>query len=339
MRDVVDEIFYNQRADLIALICGSIFAAFAIRGIATYGQAVILARIGNNLVARYQRRMFDHLMKLDIGFFNENRSGYLAAQINQNVTGIRDLLGMTLTSVARDVVVADRAGRRHGRAGPGAVADRLADRAAAGLHGELPDAPPAPGDARIGRGELAPDRRHAGGDAGHRRGQGLHHGRPAVAQDVGRHRRRREPRQQDRPRLRAPDADRRGAGRLRHFRRHRLCRLPAAYYSQPPGGTVAFITALLLAYDPARRLARLQVDAGALAGQCAHDLRDPRPRAAVSATCRTPPNSPSGPARSASTTSPSAIPTACRCCMASASWPTPAGRRPSSAPPAPASRR
>jgi ATP-binding cassette subfamily B protein len=67
-------------------------------------QAVLLAKIGNNLVARYQRRIFDHLMKLGVGFFNDTRSGRLAAQINQNVSGIRDLLGMTLTSVARDAV-------------------------------------------------------------------------------------------------------------------------------------------------------------------------------------------------------------------------------------------
>lgn len=104
MRDVVDEIFYSKRSELIAFICLLILGAFVIRGLATYGQAVILAKVGNNLVARYQQRLFDHLMKLGIGFFNENRSGHLAAQINQNVGGIRDLLGMTLTSVARDVV-------------------------------------------------------------------------------------------------------------------------------------------------------------------------------------------------------------------------------------------
>src|SRR5690606_6413874 len=33
----------------------------------------------------------------------------------------------------------------------------------------------------------------------------------------------------------------------------------AAYDQQPPGAVFAFITALLLAYDPARRLARVQV--------------------------------------------------------------------------------
>jgi ATP-binding cassette subfamily B protein len=104
MRDVIDQIFYKQRGDLIVLICVTIMAAFVIRGIATYGQAVTLAKIGNNLVARYQRRIFDHLMKLGVGFFNDTRSGRLAAQINQNVSGIRDLLGMTLTSVARDAV-------------------------------------------------------------------------------------------------------------------------------------------------------------------------------------------------------------------------------------------
>ena len=104
MRDVVDEIFYHRRADLIAVICGAIAITFVIRGVALYGQAVVLAKIGNNLVARYQQRLFDHLMKLGVGFFSETRSAHLAAQINQNVNGIRDLLGLTITSVARDAV-------------------------------------------------------------------------------------------------------------------------------------------------------------------------------------------------------------------------------------------
>ncbi|MCO5072342.1 MAG: ABC transporter ATP-binding protein/permease [Rhizobiaceae bacterium] len=104
MRDVVDELFVRQRQDLVILICGAIFVAFAIRGLATYAQAVTLARIGNNLVATYQRRVFEHLMRLGIDYFSEKRSGRLAARINENVTGIRDLLGITLTSVMRDLV-------------------------------------------------------------------------------------------------------------------------------------------------------------------------------------------------------------------------------------------
>ncbi|NMG40768.1 ATP-binding cassette domain-containing protein [Chelativorans sp. ZYF759] len=105
MQPLVDDIFYRQRYDLVPWISGAVAAAFIVRGFASYGQAVILAAIGNNLVARYQKRLFDHLLRLGLDFFNDTRSGRLAARINQNVLGIRDMLGMTLKSIAGDAVL------------------------------------------------------------------------------------------------------------------------------------------------------------------------------------------------------------------------------------------
>lgn len=102
MESVVNEAFANRRADLVAWICGAIFIAFVLRGFATYGQAVALSKIGNNIVANYQRRLYSHLMTLSVGFFSEARSARFAAQINQNINGIRDVLNMTVTSIARD---------------------------------------------------------------------------------------------------------------------------------------------------------------------------------------------------------------------------------------------
>lgn len=104
MQSVVDEAFANRRADMVWIICGSILVAFVLRGFATYGQAVTLSKIGNNIVARYQRRLYDHLMTLSVGHFAEARSAHLAAQISQNVNGIRDVLNLTVTSTARDLL-------------------------------------------------------------------------------------------------------------------------------------------------------------------------------------------------------------------------------------------
>ena len=104
MRDVIDEIFYKQRADLILIICAAVVVTFILRGLASYGQAVSLARIGNNLVARYQRRVFAHLMALGFDFYATSRSGQLAARINENINGAREILSVTLTSIARDFV-------------------------------------------------------------------------------------------------------------------------------------------------------------------------------------------------------------------------------------------
>ncbi|WEX11748.1 ABC transporter ATP-binding protein [Chelativorans sp. AA-79] len=104
LKYITDDVFVERDWNAAWMIAGAIVVVFAIRGVASYGQAVLLAQVGNNIVARYQRRMFDHLMRLDVGFFTGTRSGQLASRIAQNVTGIRDLLNLTLAALARDVV-------------------------------------------------------------------------------------------------------------------------------------------------------------------------------------------------------------------------------------------
>lgn len=105
MPPLIDQVFYERRFDLAVWICIAVVLVFLVRGLASYGQTVLLARIGNNLVARYQTRIFDHLMRLGLDFYGSERSGRLAAQINENVLGIRDMLSMTLRSIAGDAVM------------------------------------------------------------------------------------------------------------------------------------------------------------------------------------------------------------------------------------------
>ncbi|MDY8109205.1 ABC transporter ATP-binding protein [Fulvimarina sp. 2208YS6-2-32] len=104
MRDVIDEIFVEGNRTAIVTLPIIVFLTFVVRGFASYGQGVLLARIGNNIVARYQRRLFEKLTELSVDFFADNRSAHLAARINQNVSGIRDTLNLTITSLARDVL-------------------------------------------------------------------------------------------------------------------------------------------------------------------------------------------------------------------------------------------
>ncbi|MCO4317226.1 ABC transporter ATP-binding protein/permease [Phyllobacterium sp. 21LDTY02-6] len=102
-KDVINQIYYERRGDLIMPISLSIFGAFVLRGVATYVQSVTMARVGNNIVARYQRRIFDHLMKLGLDFYQDTRSAQLAARINQNIGGVRELLDIVVTTIGKDV--------------------------------------------------------------------------------------------------------------------------------------------------------------------------------------------------------------------------------------------
>lgn len=104
MESVINETFAHKRADLVWIICAAIFIAFMLKGLASYGQAVALTKIGNAIVARYQKRLYSHLMTLDLGYFSEARSARIAATVSQNVNGIRDTLNLTITSLARDAL-------------------------------------------------------------------------------------------------------------------------------------------------------------------------------------------------------------------------------------------
>ncbi|RLQ89267.1 ABC transporter ATP-binding protein [Notoacmeibacter ruber] len=104
VKDVVDEIFVRENTALIPIIAAAIFLAFAVRSIAGYFQAILLAKVGNNVVARYQRRIFAHLLALDMRFHMSDRSARLTARINGNINGIRSVLNTALVTVSRDLV-------------------------------------------------------------------------------------------------------------------------------------------------------------------------------------------------------------------------------------------
>jgi ATP-binding cassette subfamily B protein len=104
MRTIINQAFVERRADIVWLICLGIFIAFVIRGFAGYFQSILLNKIGNDIIARYQRRLYSHLMTLSVGFFSEARSAKIAAQVSQNVSGIRDVMNLTITSTARDLL-------------------------------------------------------------------------------------------------------------------------------------------------------------------------------------------------------------------------------------------
>jgi ATP-binding cassette, subfamily B, bacterial MsbA len=104
MKPIINGAFVERRAETLWFICAAILAAFVLRGFAGYFQSVILSKIGNNIIAVYQRRLYAHLMTLSVGFFSETRSAQIASRISQNVSGIRDVMNLVITSSARDLL-------------------------------------------------------------------------------------------------------------------------------------------------------------------------------------------------------------------------------------------
>src|SRR5690606_38685395 len=70
--------------------------------IASYGQEIILTRIGNNIIATLQRRIFDHLLRQSLDFYQKYPLGELATRMSYNAQAARTVIDLVVTSIGRD---------------------------------------------------------------------------------------------------------------------------------------------------------------------------------------------------------------------------------------------
>jgi ATP-binding cassette subfamily B protein len=100
--DIVNKAYVNR--DFNGVLKVSIFAmlVFSLRGAATYGQMVMLSRIGNSIVAYNQRRLFGKLLQHNLGFFADHHSSEFAARLSTGAAAASQVLNMLITAVGRD---------------------------------------------------------------------------------------------------------------------------------------------------------------------------------------------------------------------------------------------
>ena len=77
---------------------------FLVRGAATYSYLVLLARTGNRIVASVQSRLFDHLLVQNMAFFQDRHSSEFTSRLVLAATSIRDTLQLLITSAGRDLL-------------------------------------------------------------------------------------------------------------------------------------------------------------------------------------------------------------------------------------------
>jgi len=103
MKDVVNLIFVDRKVDALIWLPMIVVILFTAKGLASYFQDVTLSRIGNRMVAETQTDMFDHLLKQDFGYYQRNPSSELITRITMNAQATRQAVSLLATSLGRDL--------------------------------------------------------------------------------------------------------------------------------------------------------------------------------------------------------------------------------------------
>ncbi|MGA3304234.1 MAG: ABC transporter ATP-binding protein [Methylovirgula sp.] len=104
LKPVLDHMVKANGLSALELLSLSIAGLFLVRGLATYCYLVLLARTGNRIVADVQAKLFDHLLTQDMAFFQDRHSGEFMAKIAIAAASIRDTLQILIVSAGRDVL-------------------------------------------------------------------------------------------------------------------------------------------------------------------------------------------------------------------------------------------
>ncbi len=99
---VINETYVNRSIHGIVMLSLVIIALFAAKGAATYGHSVILAKISNAILASNQRRLFAKLMRENVGFYAERHSSEFLARLTAGAQSVTQVLNLLITAVGRD---------------------------------------------------------------------------------------------------------------------------------------------------------------------------------------------------------------------------------------------
>jgi ATP-binding cassette subfamily B protein len=104
MESVMDDVFVERRPGMVAVIAAWVLVIFLVRGAASYGQAVMLGRIGNRIVAQLQARIYDHVLAQGMAFHAREGTGDLTTRITINCTAARQALDLLATRLGVDLL-------------------------------------------------------------------------------------------------------------------------------------------------------------------------------------------------------------------------------------------
>src|SRR5215469_5445199 len=101
---MTNEAYVNRNYHGIVVIGIVAMGIFAAKGFASYGSTVTLSWIGNSIIASNQRRLFDKLLNEDIGFFADRHSSEFIARLTTGANAVSQVINLLITAIGRDLM-------------------------------------------------------------------------------------------------------------------------------------------------------------------------------------------------------------------------------------------
>lgn len=102
MKPIIDDIFIKQDQNLLYPVTFLVLGLFLIKGIFSYLESILMAHVGFKITSDIQRTLFTKVIHADLAFFQMRNSGDLVSRFINDVGKLTTAVTGTLTNLGKD---------------------------------------------------------------------------------------------------------------------------------------------------------------------------------------------------------------------------------------------
>lgn len=104
LQPLFDDVFVARNEDSLVNVALFVLFIFILKGISSFGEAVSMIYVGQKIIGNMQKRLFDHFVTADLSYFHAHSSGELVSRFTNDVNLMRTAVTTTLTGMGKDML-------------------------------------------------------------------------------------------------------------------------------------------------------------------------------------------------------------------------------------------
>jgi subfamily B ATP-binding cassette protein MsbA len=102
IKPVLDDIFVQKKLNTLYLLPPFVVILYIVKGVFAYGQSYLMSFVGEKIVADLRGRLYAHIQRLSLSYFDRTSTGLLMSRITNDVSLIQGAVSNAVTGILKD---------------------------------------------------------------------------------------------------------------------------------------------------------------------------------------------------------------------------------------------
>jgi len=104
LQPLFDDVFVSRNEDMLFYVAFWVLCVFILKGISSFGESVSMIYVGQKIIGDIQKRLFNHFITADLAYFHARSSGELVSRFTNDVNLMRNAVTTVLTGMGKDTL-------------------------------------------------------------------------------------------------------------------------------------------------------------------------------------------------------------------------------------------